>query len=72
MNHIQPDPKEQLIDEFCAKGRLEDFRQTIGEILSEIKKNGAIVSCKYNETTSNVDQDRLRPKRIRASQHDKR
>jgi hypothetical protein len=67
MNYVPPDPKEQLIDEFCAEGKLEDFRQTIREILAEIKKNGAVVSCKYNETASNVDQDRERPKHIRVS-----
>lgn len=67
MSFIPKDPRSQLINEICKNGLLEDYRDTIELILKEIFKNGAKVSCKYNETPSNIDPDRVRPHHIRVS-----
>ncbi len=67
MTYLPRDPKEQLIDELCANGHLEEYRETIRALLTEINDNGAYVSCKYNEAASNIDPSFERPKHIRAS-----
>lgn len=67
MTFIPPEPRNQLINEICKNGLLEEYRDTIRAILEEIFANGAKVSCKYNETASNIDRDRVRPYHIRVS-----
>lgn len=60
-------PKEQLVNELCVNGNLVKFRETIYRMLTVIYQNGATVSCKYNETASNIDSNPERPKHIRVS-----
>jgi hypothetical protein len=68
MNYLIPSPKEQLLNELCKNGRVEDHRETIRAMLAEINRNGARVACKYNETASNLDPSLdERPELIRVS-----
>ena len=59
--------KERLINEICAQRGLESYRNTIANLLEEIYTEGAIVSCKYNESASNIDPSEIRPCHIRIS-----
>lgn len=71
MNYLTPDRKEQLINELCKNGNLEDHRETIRAMLAEINSNGARVSCKYNVAASNLDPSlNERPTLIRVSMID--
>lgn len=67
MTSLQFTPKEQLVNELCANGNLEKFRETIKKMLTDIYQKGAKVSCKYNEAASNIDRSLDRPKHIRVS-----
>jgi len=41
MNYLIPDRNEQLINELCKNGSLEDHRETIRAMLAEINTQGA-------------------------------
>lgn len=50
------DKRKMLIDEICKKGRLEEYRKTIGQILLQIENENCRISCCDVCETSSIEQ----------------
>lgn len=48
--------REQLLNELCDNGNLEDYRFTLKVILNEIHDSGCRICCVYNTTRSNIEK----------------
>lgn len=64
---VQQNPR--LLDEICANGKLEEFRDTIKEILDEIHQRGCKVSTQYVRPTSSFEWYTPHPPMIRVKMH---
>lgn len=65
---IQTKKREQLINEFCANGKLEPYRALISKILDNMQANGVNISARYDVDFSNFeDYDTSDSTRIRVS-----
>lgn len=58
---------DRLIDELCHNGDLEDYRETIRDILSVITATGIKVSTRYDVSFSNIESPTDNITRIRVS-----
>jgi len=51
-----PDKKTQLLNEICNTAGLNDYRDTVNEILNEIHSSNCNISCRYDKVGSNIEQ----------------